>query len=100
MKRVLFLTNHFITLYSCRKELIKALLNDGNEVFLSIPEDENNWYFSDLGCKIIATPVDRRGMNPIKDVKLIRLYKKIIAEVKPDIFFIHNKAEYIRHACK
>lgn len=87
MKRVLFLTNYFITLYSCRKELIKALLNDGNEVFLSIPEGENNWYFSDLGCKIIATPVDRRGMNPIKDVKLIRLYKKIIAEVKPDIFF-------------
>lgn len=90
MKRVLFLANHFITLYSFRKELIKTLLNDGNEVFLSIPEDENNGYFFNLGCKIIATPVDRRGMNPIKDVKLIRLYKKIIAEVKPDIIFSYT----------
>ena len=90
MKKVLFLANHFITLYSFRKELINALLNDGNEIFLSIPQDEDNRYFSDLGCKIIVTPIDRRGMNPIKDLKLIRFYKRVISEVKPDIIFSYT----------
>lgn len=90
MKRVLFLANHFITLYSFRKELIKKLVDEGNEVYLSIPESEDNKYFTDMGCKIIPTEIDRRGVNPFKDLKLIRFYKKIIPEINPDIVFSYT----------
>ena len=90
MSKVLFLANHFITLYSFRKELIAELLKQGNEVFLSIPASEDNRYFSDIGCKIIETQIDRRGMNPLKDFKLIRFYKRIFSEVKPDIIFSYT----------
>lgn len=48
MKKVLFLANHFITLYSFRKELIQKLVEDGNEVFISLPESSDNKYFTDL----------------------------------------------------
>ena len=54
-KKVLFLANHFITLYSFRKELIRKLVEDGHDVYLSIPESEQNEYFKQLGCKIIDT---------------------------------------------
>ena len=90
MKRILFLANHFITLYSFRKELIKQLLEDGHEVIISLPPDSENSYFSDLGCKILITPIDRRGVNPIKDIKLIRAYKKIIKDNNPDIIFSYT----------
>ena len=90
MKKVLFLANHFITLYSFRKELIKKLVEDGNEVYLSIPESEENKYFTDMGCKIIPTKIDRRGVNPFKDLKLIRFYKKMIPQVNPDIIFSYT----------
>ena len=50
MKKILFLANHFITLYSFRKELIKRLAEEGNEVYLSLPDSEENKYFTDLGC--------------------------------------------------
>lgn len=88
-KRVLFLANHFITLYSFRKELIKKLVRDGYEVYLSIPEDEDN-YFEKLGCHIILTKIDRRGVNPRNDIKLIAFYKKIIPQINPDIIFSYT----------
>lgn len=89
-KRILFLSNHFITLYSFRKELIKRLLEDGHEVFLSLPEDPDNKYFLELGCKIVITPIDRRGVNPAKDIKLLFFYKKTISEICPDVIFSYT----------
>jgi len=89
-KRILILSNHFITLYNFRKELITKLVNDGHEVFISIPKADENSFFSDMGCKIIETPVDRRGVNPIRDFGLILNYIKIMKELKPDIIFSYT----------
>lgn len=90
MKKILFLANHFLTLHSFRKELIKKLVDDGNDVYLSIPQSDDNKFFEDMGCKIIPTNVDRRGINPVKDFKLILSYFKIIRKVKPDIIFSYT----------
>lgn len=90
MSKILFLANHFITLYSFRKELINELINQGHEVYLSLPESEENKYFADLGCKIILTKIDRRGVNPIKDLQLIKFYKRVIPQINPDIIFSYT----------
>lgn len=90
MSRILFLGNHFISLYATRKELIGKLCNDGHEVYLSLPESKDNEYFENLGCKIIPTEMDRRGVNPFKDLKLIKFYKKMIPQVNPDIVFSYT----------
>lgn len=89
-KRILFLANHFITLYSFRRELIKKLLEEGHEVWLSLPEDPENEYFRELGCRIVPTGIDRRGMNPVKDLKLLAFYKKILSGIEPDIIFSYT----------
>lgn len=89
-KRVLFLAQHFITLYSFRRELIERLCSEGHEVYLSLPTSEDNEYFENLGCKIVPTEIDRRGVNPIKDLKLIAFYKKMIPQIDPDIIFSYT----------
>lgn len=89
-KKVLFLAQHFITLYSFRRELIERLCKEGHDVYLSLPVSEDNKYFTDLGCKIISTEIDRRGVNPIKDLKLISFYKKMIPQIDPDIIFSYT----------
>lgn len=86
-KRILFLANHFITLYSFRKEMINEMVKQGHEIFLSLPKSKENKYFEDLGCYIVETEIDRRGVNPVRDLKLILFYKKIIQQVNPDIIF-------------
>ena len=89
-KRILILSNHFITLYNFRKELINKLVQDGHDVYLSMPKSDRNSYFIDKGCKIIETPVDRRGINPIRDISLILNYIKLMRTVKPDIIFSYT----------
>lgn len=89
-KKVLFLANHFITLYSFRKELIQQLVSEGHEVYLSLPESDENKYFVELGCKIVPTKIDRRGVNPVKDIFLILSYRRIIRQIKPDIIFSYT----------
>ncbi|MFB5932470.1 glycosyltransferase family 4 protein [Peribacillus frigoritolerans] len=89
-KRILILSNHFITLYNFRKELITKLIEDGHDVFISMPKADENSYFSDMGCKIIETPIDRRGINPLTDFGLILCYIKIMKNIKPDIIFSYT----------
>jgi glycosyltransferase involved in cell wall biosynthesis len=89
-KKILILSNHFITIYAFRKEVIQHMVEAGNEVYISTPDDEQNKYFEDKGCKIIETPMERRGMNPIKDLKLVSFYKKIMKQVNPDIIFSYT----------
>lgn len=89
-KRILILSNHFITLYNFRKELIKRLNDEGHEVYISMPKSDDNNFFEDMGCKIIETPVDRRGINPVRDLGLIVSYTRIMKEVKPDIVFSYT----------
>lgn len=88
-KRVLFLSNHFKTLFWFRKELIQKLVDEGHEVYLSLPEDEND-FFANMGCQIVITEIDRRGVNPKNDLKLIMFYKKLIPEINPDIIFSYT----------
>jgi len=89
-KRILILSNHFITLYNFRRELIERMIKEGHEVYISMPKAKENSFFSDLGCKIIETSVDRRGINPIKDLGLVFNYIKIMKKIKPDIIFSYT----------
>lgn len=89
-KKILILSNHFITLYNFRRELIARLILRGHKVYISMPEDERNGYFAQLGCEIIVTPMSRRGMNPAQDIALLRQYKRIMREVQPDIIFSYT----------
>ena len=81
--RILILTNFDVGLYQFRKELISELLNN-NEVFISLPYGKLVDKLQNMGCEFINTPLDRRGVNPLKDVKLIKQYKRIICKVNPD----------------
>lgn len=69
--RVMILTNFDLGLYQFRKELIQELLKD-NQVIISLPYGELIEPLKEMGCKFIDTPVDRRGINPITDIKFFR----------------------------
>lgn len=83
MKRILILANNDVGLYKFRKDLIQTLINQGNEVYISLPYGELVIPLKEMGCKFIDTPIDRRGINPIKDIKLVLNYFKIFNQIKP-----------------
>lgn len=84
MRRILILANFDVGLYKFRKELIQELLDQGNEVYISLPNGELVENLKKIGCRFVDTYVDRRGINPKTDLKLLLFYKKLIKKIKPD----------------
>lgn len=82
---ILVLTNFIVGLHSFRKEVMKAIVDAGYQLYISVPdsEDERFKYFYEIGCKIIKTDFDRRGMNPYADFKLLVNYRKMIKQLRP-----------------
>lgn len=89
MKRILILANNDIGLYKFRKELIQELLKT-NEVYISLPYGELVQPLIEMGCHFIDTPIDRRGINPVIDLKLLNKYRKIYNQVKPDLVITYT----------
>ena len=82
-KKILIITNHSYMLYQFRKELIEKLLEE-YDVTLSMPFVGHEDEFAEMGCRCIETEVDRRGINPMTDFKLLQFYHKLIENEKPD----------------
>ena len=81
--KILILANDSGGLYNFRRELIEELLKN-NEIVISVPNGNFIDVLSDMGVRHINTPVDRRGIKPIKDVMLIYRYRKIVKSEIPD----------------
>lgn len=88
--KVLVLANFGMGLHNFRKELLQELIDLEHEVNVSLPYDEYVPLLTDLGCKYIPTNVDRRGTNPITDLKLLFSYIDNIKKVKPDIVLTYT----------
>ncbi len=85
MKSILILANNDGGLYHFRFELLKALVKD-LKVIVCLPLGAFSEHFTEIGCEVVPCEVlDRRGSNPIKDLKLLRFYKSVIKMKKPDI---------------
>lgn len=84
MSRVLILTNSSGGLYDFRNEFVQALLAE-HEVTVSMPDDVKEKELAEEGCRIIKTDINRRGMNPLEDLKLYRAYSRLMKEVRPDL---------------
>lgn len=82
--KILILANNDVGLYRFRRELIEKMQTE-HEVVLSLPYGSLVDPLVENGCKFIDTPVDRRGINPVTDLKLLARYFKIIRQEKPEL---------------
>lgn len=89
MSKILILTNHSYMLYRFRTELIQALMRD-HEVVLSMPFVGHEEDFRAMGLRCIETEIDRRGINPKRDLKLFAFYRKLLKEEKPDMVITYS----------
>lgn len=90
MNKVLVFANDFTTIYNFRRELIEKLTQQGYQVVLALPPSVKNIYFTKRGYKVLDTPLERKGINPIKEFKLLLCYKKHIKEERPDIVLTYT----------
>lgn len=93
MRRVLILANSSEGLYNFRIELIKELISQNYDTYFVVPqskEDDKVKLITSYGAKYIQTNINRRGINPLQDLKLICAYKKIIKKINPDVILTYT----------
>ena len=87
--KILIITNHSYMLWRFRRELIQELMKE-HEVVLSMPFVGHEEDFKALGIRCINTHVDRRGINPKTDLKLMKSYDRLIKKEKPDLVITYS----------
>ena len=90
MKRILILSNHSFMLWQFRRELIGAMIAAGMEVTVGVPFGEHVEDFRNLGCRMTDIPVDRRGINPVRDLGLLGRYWRLLRTEKPDMVITYS----------
>lgn len=88
--KILMLGNNDSGLYKLRKELLEKLINE-HEVYVSVPEGEYINEIEAIGCKVIVNrQLERRGTNPVRDLRLFCHYSRLVREIDPDIVFTYT----------
>lgn len=94
--KVLIICNSASGLEVFRGMLIKRLIKEGNTVSSIIPvaaeqkELNAEKEIEKWNCKLIRIPMERRGMNPIKDINLLKSYYEIMKAEKPDLVITYT----------
>ena len=89
MSKVLILANSSGGLYDFRNELVEKLLAEG-QVTASLPDEVKTKELSEEGCKVVHTPINRRGVNPVEDIKLFFNYCRLVKQENPDIVLTYT----------
>jgi galacturonosyltransferase len=88
--KILILANSDIGLYKFRKELLRFLIESGNRVYLSLPDGKYIPSLREMGCLFYETSVDRRGVNPFKDLHLLLQYNQLVKRMDPDVVLTYT----------
>lgn len=87
--KILVFANNSGGLHDFRGELIAELLKT-NTLIAATPFDDKIAELRALGCTLIETPVDRRGVNPARDLSLFVRYRKLLRAEKPDLVITYT----------
>ena len=94
--KILIICNYSSGLYTFRGMLIQELIKKGHTVKAIIPETEEEHEkkaendLKKLQCGLKRISMERRGMNPLHDIKLMLEYKKTIKKFKPDMVLTYT----------
>ena len=89
MSKILILANSSSGLYDFRNELLQAFLKH-HQVIASLPDDTKTELLKAEGVQVEMTPINRRGMNPLQDLRLYFTYRKMLRRINPDLVLTYT----------
>ena len=87
MKIILFANTDWY-LYNFRRSLAMELSSTGHDVLLISPAGEYGELLNSLGLRWVSLPMERRSLNPLREVKLILWLYRLLRKEQVDL--IHN----------
>ncbi|MDO4963629.1 MAG: glycosyltransferase family 4 protein [bacterium] len=90
MKKIVVICNSLVGLMCFRKELLEKLIKEKYKVTVIAPNHKFSKDLISIGIDFIPIDMELRGTNPIKDLKLIKTYKKILKKENPDVVLTYT----------
>ena len=91
MKKIALISNNDNIVFYFRREIVEAFLQKGYFVYLITPVHGHLKRFEgEDNVEIIPIELERRGTNPLSDLKLFHLLLALLKEKKPDIVFTYT----------
>ena len=86
-RRVVLAANSSWNIVNFRRGLIGALKDEGYDPVVIAPRDApTDERIAELGVEWLAVPINRSGMNPLADLRLIARYRRLLKRTKPAAF--------------
>lgn len=82
---ILMTVNSAWNIWNFRRPLVTSLLGDGHRITVLAPPDDSIGNLEQLGCRFLPLPMSVKGLNPLEDLRLVRRFKRIFRQEKPDI---------------
>jgi len=83
--KIIIISNTSRSLYNFRLGLIDTLRKKRIDIVLCAAYDEYSTKLKERGHKLILIKLDRKGINPFKDLMLIKNFYRIFRKEKPDL---------------
>lgn len=90
-KTLLFSGNTAWGMFNFRGCLLKHFVDAGYNVVVASPYDlVYTPQLQQIGCKTINIVIEAKGANPLAEIRLYRMYCRLIKQVKPDFCFFYT----------
>lgn len=83
--KILLFANSDWYLFNFRLSLARALMNEGHEVVLASPAGSYGNLLQDLGFNWVSVPMNRRSLNPYREIKLLLWLRRLFLAEKYDL---------------
>ena len=88
--KVLMIVNDTNFAWNLRREVLASFVEKGLQTCLLAKTLGFKTELETLGVKLIDLDIERRGTNPLSDLKLLNSYIRVLKKERPDIVFTNN----------
>lgn len=86
--KLMFVANYMWDIYIFRAGVLRALIADGHEVIVVAPDDKRiDMEKAIPGLRAISINLNKRGINPVEDLKLVGELYSLYKRENPDLIF-------------
>ena len=94
MKKILIVVNDAEFFISHRMPIAKFLINQGYDVHLATSGNKLKIY-NDIGLNFHKLLINRKGMKPLNELRLIWQLYRLLAQMKPDLIHLVTIKPYL-----
>lgn len=87
---ILVSVNAAWNVWNFRRPVVAALLRDGHRVTVLAPPDSAVPDLEAMGCAFFPLDMSVKSLNPLEDFRLVRRFKRIFAQLRPDVILSYT----------